>query len=102
MQRTQLSGAEGGSANRPGTVKQSGGSAEPNHVKSNLLALDAYRRELGRSKATIWRYRQKGWLTTVNVLGRLYVSREAVAAFERLINSGDLAKDPHGCAAKAA
>jgi hypothetical protein len=102
MQRPQWSGAEGGSADRFEDVKQSGVNAEPNQAKSNLLALDAYRKELGRSKATIWRYRQKGWLKTINVLGRLYVSREAVAAFERLINSGDLAKEPHGCAAKPA
>jgi hypothetical protein len=66
---------------------------------SGLVALTVYRRQLGRSKATIWRYRRNNWLKTVNVLGKLYVTRESIAEFEAMMLSGELAKEPHGCAA---
>ena len=65
----------------------------------NLVALSAYRKQLGRSKATLWRWRKHGWLETVNVLGKLYLTREVIAAFETKVLSGELAKQPHGCAA---
>lgn len=68
-------------------------------VASSLVSLSSYRRQLGRSKATLWRYRKLGWLKCVNVLGKLYVTREAIAEFEARVLNGDLAKEPHGCAA---
>ena len=68
-------------------------------VASSLVALSSYRRQLGRSKATLWRYRKLGWLKCVNVLGKLYVTRESIAEFEAMMRSGELAKEPHGCAA---
>ena len=66
---------------------------------SGLVALAAYRRQLGLSKTTLWRYRRNNWLKTVNVLGKLYVTRESIAKFEARMLSGELAKEPHGCAA---
>lgn len=66
----------------------------------NVISLDAYRKILGRSKVTVWRYRRNGWLKTVNFLGKLYVTREAIADFEAKITSGEFAKVPHGCAAR--
>jgi hypothetical protein len=67
---------------------------------SGIISLDAYRKSLGRSKATLWRYRKNGWLRTTNCLGKLYLTREAIADFESKILSGELAKAPHGCAAQ--
>ena len=66
---------------------------------SALVSLDTYRRQLGRSKATLWRYRRNNWLKCVNVLGKLYVTRDAIAEFEAKALNGELAKQPHGCAA---
>lgn len=68
-------------------------------LASGVKSLSTYRRELGRSKTTMWRYRRNGWLKTINVLGKLYITRESIAEFEAMMRSGKLAKEPHGCAA---
>jgi hypothetical protein len=66
----------------------------------DLISLDAYRRAIGRSKTSLWRYRRRGWLPTVNVLGRLYLRRSDISAFEAAAARGSLARAPHGCAAQ--
>jgi hypothetical protein len=66
---------------------------------AGITSLSVYRRQLGVSKTTLWRYRRNGWLKTINVLGKLYITREAIAEFEAMLCSGELAKEPHGCAA---
>lgn len=64
----------------------------------DLISLDTFRRSLGRSKTSLWRYRRRGWLPTVNILGRLYVKRSDISKFETAAASGLLALEPHGCA----
>lgn len=67
----------------------------------DLVALDSYRRSLGRSKTTFWRYRKRhGWLPSVNILGRVYITRAAIEEFEAAARAGRLASDPRGCAAE--
>jgi hypothetical protein len=66
---------------------------------AGITSLSVYRRQFGVSKTTLWRYRRNGWLKTINVLGKLYVTRESIAEFEAMMRSGELAKKPHGCAA---
>jgi hypothetical protein len=66
---------------------------------AGITSASVYRRQLGVSKTTLWRYRRNGWLKTINVLGKLYVTRESIAEFEAMMCSGKLAKEPHGCAA---
>jgi hypothetical protein len=55
------------------------------------LALDLYIRQSGFSPATCWRYRKKGWLQTVVIAGRHYVTREAIAEFNRRAARGEFA-----------
>ena len=69
---------------------------------SSLVSLTAYGRALNRSKATMWRYRKRGWLKPVNILGKLYLTRESITEFEARVLRGDFSKDPHGCAAALA
>jgi hypothetical protein len=64
----------------------------------SLVSLDAYRKSIGRSKTSLWRYRRSGWLPVVNIFGRLYVKRADVLAFETAAAQGLLARPPHGCA----
>ena len=59
---------------------------------SDLAAYDHWLADLGISAATGWRWRRDGLITTVNICGRLYVSREAVEAFERRAAAGEFAK----------
>jgi hypothetical protein len=63
----------------------------------DLISLDAFRRSIGRYKTSLWRYRRRGWLPTVNILGRLYVKRSDISKFETAAASGLLAVEPHGC-----
>jgi hypothetical protein len=62
------------------------------------LALDVYIRQSGLSPATCWRYRKRGWLKTVNIAGRHYVTREAIAEFNERAMRGEFAgkvQNPH-------
>jgi|GEM_PF-1263098 len=64
---------------------------EPNPA-SNLVAINAWLASLGVQPVTAWRWRRKGWIATVNVAGRVYVSRDAIAEFERRAAAGEFAK----------
>lgn len=55
------------------------------------ISLDQFLRESGLSPATGWRYRQKGWLKTITISGRHYVSREAIAEFNTRAAAGEFA-----------
>ena len=63
---------------------------------AGITSASVYRRQLGVSKTTMWRYRRNGWLKTINVLGKLYVTRESIAEFEAMMCSGKLAKQTRG------
>ena len=66
-------------------------SSEPT---SNLVPLDDWRGEIGRTNATIWRWRQKGMLPgVINISGRLYIHRQAISDFERRAADGEFAKE---------
>lgn len=73
--------------------------ASDHPTPGSLVALDAFRKSIGRSKTSLWRYRRRGWLPTVNILGRLYLRRADIARFETAARSGLLTREPHGCAA---
>jgi hypothetical protein len=59
---------------------------------SNLLALEKFTQEIGLTSTTIWRFRQRGWLKTVNICGRLYISREEIKRFEERAARGEFSK----------
>lgn len=45
------------------------------------------------SPVTLWRWREKGWLQTVNLAGRQYVTAEAISDFKRRAEAGEFAKE---------
>ena len=59
----------------------------------NLTALNTWLSSLGVQPITAWRWRRKGWLTVINICGRIYVSRETIADFERRAAAGEFAQD---------
>jgi hypothetical protein len=59
---------------------------------SDLVPLDLWREQIQRSPATLWRWRKEGWLPTINVAGRLYISRAAIATFEARAARGEFSK----------
>ncbi len=65
------------------------------------LALDKYLHESGISPVTAWRYRRKGWLKTINICGRHYVTRAAIADFNRRAQAGEFSKTLRNPGSKA-
>lgn len=41
---------------------------------------------------TAWRFEKRGWLNTVNIAGRRYITSEAAADFVRRAQAGEFAK----------
>jgi hypothetical protein len=72
-------------------VNDSGTKRNPGPV-SDLVAFDEWLVSLGRSKVSGWRYRKLKMIPTVNLMGRLFVSRAAIAEFERRVLAGEFAK----------
>lgn len=57
-----------------------------------LVSLSRWMDEMGIAPVTAWRWRKKGLLQTVNIQGRLYLTREAVESFTRRAAAGEFAK----------
>ena len=55
------------------------------------LSLDLFIRQSGLSPTTCWRYRKKGWLETIVIANRHYITREAIAAFNKRAAAGEFA-----------
>ena len=59
---------------------------------SNLLSFESWLDEIGKTPATGWRWRQRGWIHTVNIAGRVYVHRDEIAEFERRAAAGEFSQ----------
>jgi len=59
-----------------------------------LIALSLWCERVGVAPVTAWRFRKRGWLKTVNIAGRVYVTDEAVKEFTRRAEAGDFAQEP--------
>ncbi len=57
-----------------------------------LIPLSIFARSLSKTPSTIWRWRKSGWLETVNIAGKVYVSSQAVAEFVRRAEAGEFSK----------
>jgi len=51
---------------------------------------------------TAWRWRKKGWLKTVNIAGRQYLTQEAIDEFHNRAVAGEFAQVHKVPAAKSA
>lgn len=45
------------------------------------------------SSVQLWRWRKRKWLPTINICGRQYVTREAIAEFNRRASAGEFAQE---------
>jgi len=48
--------------------------------------------ELGVTSITGWRWRKRGWITTITIAGRQYISEESVVKFNRRAEAGEFEK----------
>jgi hypothetical protein len=69
---------------------------------SQVVSLAVWRRELGISATTAWRYCKSGWLHPLNIAGRPYLKLSDIAEFEARAAAGEFAKPPSGAAKKSA
>ena len=60
--------------------------------QSPLTPLAAVIRQLGVSRPTFWRWRDRGWIVTTNIAGSQFVTGEEMAKFLARAASGEFAK----------
>jgi predicted site-specific integrase-resolvase len=48
-----------------------------------LVSLNRWLADVGVTACTAWRWRKKGWLKTVNICGRQYLTQDAIDEFTR-------------------
>ena len=53
------------------------------------MAFDCWRDSIPITAATGWRWRKRGWIVVQNIAGRVYVTRAAIAEFERRAAAGE-------------
>jgi predicted site-specific integrase-resolvase len=59
---------------------------------SAVISLNRWLEQVGVTPITAWRWRRKGWLTTVNIAGRQYLTQEAIDEFHRRAVAGEFAQ----------
>ena len=57
-----------------------------------IVPFNSFLKQNGRSASWGWRLRQKGWITTVNIDGRLYVSQAEIDRFHKRAAAGEFAR----------
>jgi hypothetical protein len=56
------------------------------------MALDKFIEQTGLSPVTVWRFRKKKFLRTVNICGRHYVLRSEIARFNSRALAGEFSR----------
>jgi predicted site-specific integrase-resolvase len=59
-----------------------------------IISLSKWLEQVGVTPCTAWRWRRKGWLKTVNICGRQYLTQEAIDEFHRRVVAGEFAQVP--------
>jgi hypothetical protein len=69
-------------------------SSETPETRSGIIALSRWCEHIGLSSITAWRFRKRGWLKTINIAGRVYVTESAAQEFARRAEGGEFAREP--------
>ena len=56
------------------------------------FALDRFIQNMGITDTTAWRWRKLGWLSTVNIAGRVYIRPKDLREFNRRLEAGEFAQ----------
>jgi predicted site-specific integrase-resolvase len=57
-----------------------------------VISLSKWLEQIGVTPCTAWRWRKKGWLKTVNIAGRQYLTQEAIDEFQRRAKAGEFSQ----------
>lgn len=66
--------------------------------EKRFRAARAVSRERGVSDVTLWRWRRRGWIKTVNISGKNYVDLDSLVEFDRRAAAGEFSQAPAGAA----
>jgi predicted site-specific integrase-resolvase len=58
-----------------------------------VISLNRWLAQVGVTPITAWRWRKRGWLKTVNIAGRQYLTQEAIEEFRRRAVAGEFAQE---------
>jgi predicted site-specific integrase-resolvase len=58
-----------------------------------VISLNRWLVQVGVTQITAWRWRKRGWLKTVNIAGRQYLTQEAIDEFHRRAVAGEFAQE---------
>lgn len=58
-----------------------------------VVSLNHWLAQVGITPLTAWRWRKRGWLKTVNIAGRVYLTQEAIDEFHRRAVAGEFARE---------
>ena len=65
---------------------------KPNVIDGDLIALTKWAQQVGVTAVTVWRWRKAGWITPVNICGRLYLSRTEINSFVERASRGEFSQ----------
>jgi len=63
-----------------------------------VVSLSKWLAQVGVTPITAWRWRKRGWLKTVNIAGRQYLTQEGIDEFQRRAMAGEFSQEhkvPH-------
>jgi len=58
-----------------------------------MVSFDVWLNSLNRTRCTGWRWRKNGLISTQNVFGKLYITRDEIARFEKRAIAGQFHKE---------
>jgi predicted site-specific integrase-resolvase len=65
--------------------------ASPNDAGA-VVSLSKWLGQVGVTACTTWRWRKKGWLKTVKIAGRQYLTQEPIEEFAQRTNRGEFSQ----------
>ncbi len=57
-----------------------------------LVAVNKWAEHVGITPLTAWRFRNRGWINTVNIAGRVYITQDEINRFTQRAAAGEFAK----------
>jgi hypothetical protein len=57
-----------------------------------VVSLSRWLEQVGVTTCTAWRWRKRGWLKTINIAGRQYLTQEAIYEFHRRASAGEFSQ----------
>jgi hypothetical protein len=70
-----------------------GAPSNSSSIGGTVISLSKWLEQVGVTQITAWRWRKKGWLKTVNIAGRQYLTQEALDEFHRRAVAGEFAQE---------